>query len=385
MKQGLYVHIPFCKQICHYCDFNKVLLEGQPVDAYIRALSTEGKWRVENGRYHADTFYIGGGTPTALNSEQLQQLFLGLKKAGVHWDEMSEVTVEVNPDGVTDEQLRVLREAGVNRLSIGVQTFDAELLQQIGRTHGAEDVERLIHRVRDQGFNNVSIDLMYALPAQTDEQWRATVEKAISLDPDHISAYGLKIEPKTQFHNWKKAGKLTPMDEDDEADMYEWLIQRLADAGFLQYEISNFSKPNKESRHNLLYWENEPYLALGAGSHGYIGGSRYSNIGPIPHYLKSIEEKKLPTRKSEALSMTEQMEEEMFLGLRLNRGVRADRFREKYGIHMAELYRNVLPELIDDGLVEWRDNHLRLTERGQLLGNEVFEKFLLPKDTHLIR
>ncbi|MBM7633771.1 radical SAM family heme chaperone HemW [Geomicrobium sediminis] len=385
MKQGLYVHIPFCKQICHYCDFNKVLVKNQPVDTYVSALLTEGRLRLRGNTYHSNTIYIGGGTPTALSANQLDQLFTNLHKAGISWDEASEVTLEVNPDGVTTEQLKVVRAHGINRLSVGVQTFDTTLLETIGRTHSVADVHALLEKARGLGFNNISIDLMYALPGQTEDSWLQTVDRAIELQPDHISAYGLKIEPKTQFHNWQKSGQIIAMDQDDEADLYELLINKLEKAGYFQYEISNFAKSGKESRHNLLYWENESYLALGAGAHGYVEHERYQNIGPIPHYLKAIENEELPTRKVDRISKNEQMEEEMFLGLRLRKGVSQANFDRKYEVTMQSVYGEAIERLLRDELVEWNDDCLRLTERGQLLGNEVFAQFLLPKDEEAIR
>ncbi|MBB6448818.1 oxygen-independent coproporphyrinogen-3 oxidase [Geomicrobium halophilum] len=377
MKKGAYIHIPFCQHICHYCDFNKVLIKNQPVDQYIQALQDEGKKRLSGSLQHLDTLYVGGGTPTSLSADQLRTLFTNLQEAGLSWSHQSEVTVEVNPDGVDDSRLYALKDAGVNRLSIGVQTFDPELLETIGRTHDAGDVALTVKRARELGFNNISIDLMFALPGQTLKQWEATIQKAIELEPDHISAYGLKIEAKTQFYNWLQAGKLTKLSEDEEADMYDLLLSNLEDAGYNQYEISNFAKKGKESEHNLLYWRNQPYLALGAGAHGYVEGERYGNLLPIPHYLKTVQKGELPERTRQAVPVKEQMEEEMFLGLRLQEGVCMDRFNHKFSTSFQNVYGDTCAQLIDDGLLTNDNGQLKLTEKGKYLGNEVFASFLI--------
>ncbi|QDI92918.1 oxygen-independent coproporphyrinogen III oxidase [Salicibibacter halophilus] len=376
MKKGAYVHIPFCNQICHYCDFNKVLIKNQPVDDYLEALQAEGETRLNKTVEYMDTLYIGGGTPTSLSAGQLQTLFSNLKRAGLSWDEGSEVTVEVNPDGIDDDRLYTLKNNGVNRISIGVQTFDPELLETLGRTHSVGDVSRTVARARELGFDNISIDLMFALPGQTINQWHTTIEEAVALEPDHISAYGLKIEAKTQFYNWLQAGKLTPLSEDEEADMYDVLLSKLERYGYEQYEISNFATKGKESAHNLIYWRNQPYLGLGAGAHGYQNSERYGNILPIPHYLKSVQKGELPERTRQPVSFNEQMEEEMFLGLRLKEGVHVHRFKEKFGTSFYDVYGQVHAELVEDGLLDEEDGRLRLTEKGKYLGNNVFASFL---------
>ncbi|SDI34478.1 radical SAM family heme chaperone HemW [Natribacillus halophilus] len=377
MKAGTYVHIPFCHQICHYCDFNKVLIKNQPVDEYLAALQREGELRLDGGAHPMDTLYIGGGTPTSLSAEQLQTLFVNLQRAGLSWDEQSEVTVEVNPDGIDEQRLYALKDAGVNRLSIGVQTFSPTLLETIGRTHSVDDVGETISLARELGFNNISIDLMFALPGQTMDQWEETLQQAIVLAPDHVSAYGLKIEAKTQFYNWLQTGQLQPLSEDEEADMYDILLSRLEHSGYGQYEISNFAKTGKESQHNLLYWRNQSYLALGAGAHGYVEGERYGNILPIPHYLKTVQKGTLPERSREAVSIQAQMEEEMFLGLRLQEGVHIPHFNHKFNTSFHDIYGDAYRHLINDGLLQDEGGRLTLTEKGKLLGNEVFASFLL--------
>ncbi|GAJ99090.1 LOW QUALITY PROTEIN: radical SAM protein [Geomicrobium sp. JCM 19055] len=362
-----------------------MLVKNQPVDAYVSALLTEGAYGFVGIRITPIRFTLEEEHQRRCQRTNWISCLQTCIKQGLAGMKRVEVTLEVNPDGVTTEQLEVVRTHGINRLSVGVQTFDPTLLETIGRTHSVADVHALLEKARGLGLNNISIDLMYALPGQTEASWLQTVDRAIELQPDHISAYGLKIEPKTQFHNWQKSGQIVAMDQDDEADLYELLINKLEKAGYFQYEISNFAKAGKESRHNLLYWENESYLALGAGAHGYVEHERYQNIGPIPHYLKAIENEELPTRKVDRISKNEQMEEEMFLGLRLRKGVSQANFDRKYEVTMQSVYGEAIERLLRDGLVEWNGDCLRLTERGQLLGNEVFAQFLLPKDEEAIR
>ncbi|KHF41915.1 radical SAM family heme chaperone HemW [Halalkalibacter okhensis] len=376
MVTAAYVHIPFCEHICHYCDFNKVFLKNQPVDEYIEALLEEMrrtmKYTPASG---LRTVYIGGGTPTALSAEQLNTLLKGMKEALPLYD-VEEYTIEVNPDSIEEEKLEVLKANRINRLSIGVQTFNESLLKEIGRTHTKSSVEDAIRRSRQAGFTNISLDLMFGLPSQQPAHFTETIKEAINLDIEHISAYSLKVEEKTVFYNRQRQGKLTLPPEEDEVMMYQQLLHRTKEAGLIQYEISNFAKRGYESKHNLVYWNNEEYYGFGAGAHGYVNGVRHQNHGPIPKYLKAIEQGELPTFQTHQVSAIERIEEAMFMGLRKREGVNIAQFEKRYGQSLLNIFANEIDHLKQRGLVRSRDGAIQLTEEGLLLGNEVFEQFI---------
>ncbi|WP_216830073.1 radical SAM family heme chaperone HemW [Alkalihalobacterium elongatum] len=378
MPTAIYVHIPFCEHICHYCDFNKVFLQGQPVDEYIQAIDNELEAAADN--YFTapiETIYIGGGTPTALSAKQLEKLLFSLHNHFSLTKDLKEWTVEVNPGGVTDDQLYVLREFGVNRLSIGVQTFDPNLLKQIGRTHQPQDIYRTIDLARQKGFDNITVDLMFGLPKQTIQSFEDTLKDAFSLEIEHFSAYSLKVEEKTVFYNLLRKGKLPLPTEDEEAVMYERLIEQMNKHGYYQYEISNFAKRGYESKHNLIYWNNEEYFGIGAGAHGYINGVRYANIGPVQKYIQSINDTKKARIEAHQLTQNEKMEEEMFMGLRKLEGVSQRRFYERFGVNLMDLYHKQIEDLIQSQLIEVDNDKVRLTRKGVFLANEVFEQFLV--------
>ncbi|HLQ98128.1 MAG TPA: radical SAM family heme chaperone HemW [Candidatus Dormibacteraeota bacterium] len=377
MMRGMYIHIPFCHQICHYCDFNKVFFKNQPVDEYIEALGKELQYMKEEGISFEklETVFIGGGTPTSLSAQQLERLLMIIRKY-VHVDQLIEFTTEANPDELTTDKLAVLKAGGINRLSLGVQSFDEDLLKQIGRTHNPEDPVRVIQEARAIGFDNISIDLMYALPNHTIETWQHTLTKAFELNLEHFSGYSLIVEPKTVFYNLMNKGKLPLPGEDIEAEMLDMLIEQMEAHGYHQYEISNFAKPGKASVHNLLYWQNEEYAGVGAGAHGYLNGVRYSNIGPISHYMKAVEEGKRPILQTHTVTKTEAMEEEMFLGLRKVNGVSSAHFEEKFQCSLKEVYGEELKLLIDRALLYEEDGYYKLTKVGLFRGNEVFQQFL---------
>lgn len=375
-----YIHIPFCEHICYYCDFNKVFLEGQPVDEYIQSLLKEIQLTKEQyPSQTTETIYIGGGTPTSLSAKQLAVLLEGVRKS-LPFDEKNEFTVEANPGDLTQEKLQVMKEFGVNRLSMGVQTFDDQLLKKIGRKHTAQDVYDTMAFLEKENFSNVSIDLIYALPGQTLEMFRDTLHKALELDLPHYSLYSLILENKTMFMNWVRQGRLQLPSEEIEAQMFEETIIAMEKGNRHQYEVSNFSKPGMESQHNLVYWNNEHYYGFGAGASGYLGHTRYRNSGPIQHYLKPLREGLLPTVEIETLSRSNQMEEEMFLGLRKKSGVSKQKFETKFKQPIEKIYGSVLDKLIQKELLEDKNGYLLLTEKGLFIGNDVFEEFLLEKE-----
>ena len=285
MIKAAYIHIPFCEHICHYCDFNKVFLKGQPVDEYLDALEKEMKLTLSlSPSNELKSIFVGGGTPTALNVHQLEKL-CNIIRDQLSFTENVEFTFEANPGDLSSEKLKILYDSGVNRLSFGVQTFNNDLLKKIGRTHEAKDVFHSVDAAKKIGFDNISLDLIYSLPGQTIDDFKQTLDISFSLETTHFSGYSLIIEPKTVFYQLMNKGKLQVPDEDEEAAMYEMLIEQMEKHGYPQYEISNFAKKGYESHHNLTYWNNEPYFGFGAGAHSYLNGVRRSNFGPLKKYM----------------------------------------------------------------------------------------------------
>ncbi|MFJ7933604.1 radical SAM family heme chaperone HemW [Sporosarcina sp. NPDC096371] len=375
--RGMYIHIPFCHQICHYCDFNKVFFKNQPVDAYIESIGQELAIMRQQGISFKDleTVFLGGGTPTSLSEKQLDRL-LTIIHDYVDVSSLKEFSTEANPDELTYGKLTVLKSGGVDRLSIGVQSFDSDLLKRIGRTHGPDDAERVVREARKAGFDNISIDLIYGLPDQTIVQWQDTLDRAAALELPHYSGYSLIVEPKTVFYNLMNKGRLPLPGEDIETEMFSMLINQMEKQGRMRYEISNFAVLGSESIHNLIYWENDGYAGVGAGAHGYVDGIRYSNIGPITKYMEKTTAGERPVQQTHVVTEIEAMEEEMFLGLRKSNGVSITLFQKKFGKSLEDVYGETLQTLMKDGLVERMGDVIKLTHRGVYRGNDVFQQFL---------
>ncbi|MGP4067677.1 radical SAM family heme chaperone HemW [Halobacillus sp. B29] len=371
-----YIHIPFCQQICHYCDFTKFFYNEKLADEYLEALEKEIHTYVPGEKAVVQTIFVGGGTPTVVTHKQLRKL---LDMIHNHFDIASceEYTFEANPGDLDLEKVQMLKDYGVNRISLGVQVFDDDMLEKIGRVHRVKDVYTNIDRLLQVGLSNVSIDLMYALPGQSVKDFEKTIDEALQFGLPHYSSYSLQIEPKTVFYQRYNKGTLVKPPEEDEAQMYEMLQEKLAANGVQQYEISNFAKPGFESKHNLTYWNNEYYYGIGAGSHGYLPGKRTINIRPLPAYVKQAMQNGKPVLHEEPIGVKEQMEEEMFLGLRKTSGVSLTRFREKYNCDAEEVFGEAFPSLKKRGLIEQQSDKIHLTPRGRILGNEVFQEFLI--------
>ncbi len=376
--QAAYIHIPFCQHICHYCDFNKVFIERQPVDQYLEYLEKEIVNTVQKVPFEQlKTIFVGGGTPTALNMEQTKKLLDIINRRLRPFAPNCEVTFEANPGDLPKEKLNLLLEGGVNRISFGVQTFRDELLEKIGRKHTREDAFVAIREAQEVGFTNINIDLIYALPGQTIEDVKETLNIAFTLGVQHFSAYSLIVEPKTVFYNLMNKGKLRLPGEEHEAKMYEMVMGEMEKHGYHQYEISNFSKEGHESRHNLTYWNNETYYGFGAGAHSYVNGERIQNVGPLKQYFAKIDETGFPYLDVHKVTEKERMEEELFLGLRKTKGVSKKAFQQKFGVKMEDIFANQLVHNKVHGLLEEKDGHVCLTRTGKLLGNEVFQSFLV--------
>lgn len=367
-----YVHIPFCTQICYYCDFSKVFIKNQPVDAYLQALIREFRsYDITELR----TLYIGGGTPTSISAVQLDYLLTELIR-DLNLNTLEEFTIEANPGDLTVDKIEVLQKSAVNRVSLGVQTFNDKHLKRIGRSHNEAQIYSTIDALKTAGFQNISIDLIYALPGQTMDDVRSNVAKALSLNIPHLSLYSLILEHHTVFMNKMRRGKLHLPTEDLEAEMFEYIISEMERNGFEHYEISNFTKPGFESRHNLMYWDNVEYYGVGAGASGYLDGIRYRNRGPIQHYLKGVSEGNARLSE-EVLSKNEMMEEELFLGLRKKEGVSIGKFEQKFGTSFEKRYGQIVQEFQSDGLLKENNGFIQMTKKGLFLGDTVAEKFIV--------
>ncbi len=378
--RALYIHIPFCTNKCHYCDFTSYVLKGQPVDQYLDALEQEMQRTVaEWPPVEIDTVFVGGGTPTVLTPPQMER-FLKAVRTYFPLAPDVEFTMEANP-GTTDiDKLTAMKEGGVNRISFGVQSFDNGLLERIGRIHSVDDVYRSIENARKVGFTNLSIDLMFGLPGQTVELLRDSVNKAMELGLPHYSIYSLKVEENTLFHKLYERNELPLPPEEEEFNMFILLMDMLKKNGYGHYEISNFAEPGYESRHNSTYWRNEPYYGLGAGAHGYVNRMRHVNLKGITPYIDAAASK-LPRLESFEVAEAEAMEDLMMVGLRLLDGVPASRFSNQFeGQRLEDKFGDVIHKLMNDGLLEAEhtedDIIYRLTDKGVLLGNEVFGAFI---------
>lgn len=379
---GLYLHIPFCQARCSYCDFNTYAGLGALYKPYAEALIREGRWLASMFSLPVATLFLGGGTPTVLPVELLQTVLSAYMDAFVV-EADAEITSEANPGTVSLEYLHALRNLGVNRLSLGAQSFEEQELSMLGRIHSVEQVQLTVERARAAGFDNLSLDLIYGLPSQSLASWEHSVERALALAPQHLSLYCLTLEEETPLHAWVMHGRLPRPDPDLAADMYELADQRLAQAGYQQYEISNWSLPGYECAHNLIYWRNRPYLGFGAGAHSSSGGQRWWNLRPVQAYIDHIT-RGSPTpwpspaaEDGEIIDRSLEMGETMMLGLRLTReGVAEADFRQRFGLSLEEAYGDVIRHLDRSSLLTWRDGRLCLTRRGRLLGNQVFARFL---------
>lgn len=379
MVSSVYIHIPFCEKICYYCDFTKFFYEEKMADQYLAALANEMSTYLTTPKQEMKTVFVGGGTPTALNLTQLEFLLKTIDHH-VNISQVIEYTFEANPGDLDEDKIKLLKSYGVNRISMGAQVFDDQLLEDLGRLHRIKDVDENIAALKKHGITNISIDLMYGLPGQTVENFKQSVIKALSYDLPHYSSYALQIEPKTIFHQRYLKGKLQKPPEETEAQMYEFLLEKMNGHGKTQYEISNFAEPGYESMHNLTYWNNDYYYGFGAGAHGYLPGNRIINLRPFPAYLKAANETGEPVLHYETIGKKEQIEEELFLGLRKRSGVDRELFQKKFSYDISDLYGEEIAWLKERRWLEETETGIRITEQGQLFGNEVFQQFLLDKN-----
>lgn len=384
---GLYIHIPFCRQKCFYCDFPSFAGQEKKIDRYLQALEQEfallrqrlyqkDNVRDTESKFAPRTIYIGGGTPTALNAHQLEKL-LEIVQKYVAVAEAEEFTVEMNPGTVEREKLLLLQQAGVNRLSVGVQSFDDNCLRKIGRIHTAQEAADTIELAHNLGFDNISLDLIYGLPQQDREILIKSVERALTLPVQHISIYGLQLEEGTAFQRMADMGKLQlPTDELVEA-MHDYIVEKLPEVGYQRYEISNYALPGYESKHNLSYWQDVDYLGLGSGAHSYWQGTRYENPSSIDDYISALEAGRLPATLEEQVDRQAHMEEYCFLGLRTAAGIDKNLFQQKFGVDLFTVYGRTIEKLVAQDLLQHTARGIALTPLGMKYGNQVFGEFLL--------
>lgn len=374
-SKALYIHIPFCKKKCYYCDFPSFCGKDHLTKNYIEALSEEIISRAS--KFNISTIFIGGGTPTFLNYEEILTLGKTIEKLNIAKD--CEFTVECNPGTLTEEKLEALKQIGVNRLSIGLQSTHNNHLKAIGRIHTYEEFKSNYYLARELGFNNISIDLIFALPDETLEEWRQDILEVIKMEPEHISCYSLIIEEGTPFHKLYNMGKLNLPDEEIEREMYRSTLELLTKSGYEQYEISNFSKKNKESKHNLVYWTLKDYIGCGTGAHSYVQGIRYRNVETIEEYINLMNTRGNAMVESHKNSIEDDIEEFIFMGMRKIKGIDENEFKNRFGREIDELYRDVIIKYESEKLLERKNSRIFFTKRGVELSNRVLTDFILDK------
>lgn len=392
---GLYIHIPFCARKCPYCDFNTYAGLESLHDTTVDALCIEmERWGPRLAGRTVSTVFVGGGTPTVLTAAQLERIFGAVHRCFTV-DAGAEITCEANPGTVDQAKFGVLRSLGVNRLSMGVQSFQPAELHFLGRIHSVEDVGQAFATARKAGFDNINLDFIFGLPGQTEASWCDTLERALALAPEHLSLYSLIVEPNTPLFHWVENGSVPEPDEDQAALHYERAMERLAAGGYIQYEVSNWARrtgacrddetPELASRHNLIYWRNDDYLGIGPGAHSHLRteeGSvqverRWGNRKPVPSYGKRMRAGDSVEDFAEEITPPVGMGETMMLGLRLVReGVPLDRFTALHGRSLSDAFGTEVDRLCGDGLLTVDARRVRLTPRGLMVGNQVFARFL---------
>lgn len=364
---GLYVHIPFCVKKCKYCDFVSFDDKARARERYIDCLIDEMK---EYRGISCDTVFIGGGTPTSSDARELERMLAAIRE-NFDVSKNAEITCEANPGTLNEEKLEALKMGGVNRLSIGVQSFDDEELKKIGRIHTSKEADGAIALARKCGFDNISVDLMSALPGQSFESFKKTLAHAAELRPEHISCYSLILEEGTPLFDEYERGELELPDEDTEREMYDYACKYLKKCGYDRYEISNFAKPGKKSKHNLKYWQCDEYIGIGAAAHSYYGGKRFCNTSDLEEYLSG----KRRSGDAGELSREDKIEEFMIMGLRKTDGVSRAEFKKRFGLDVDELFGDVIEKFVSGGFLEDKNGFIRLTDVGVSVSNSIMCEF----------
>ncbi len=372
-KLGIYVHIPFCRQKCSYCDFYSVNWNDESENKYVEAVLNEIKGYKErlNGQYVADSVFFGGGTPTIIKPESLYKIMEALRDL-IEVNKNSEISMEANPNTLTFEKLREYREIGINRLSIGVQSLNDDILKKIGRVHDSRQAIESIDRAKSAGFSNINTDVMFNIPGQEVSDIEDTISRLIERNIEHISFYSLKLEKGTPMYALEKNNKIVMPDEEYEREMYYAGRSLMERNNFLQYEISNFSKNGFECRHNLKYWSQDVYIGLGPSAHSFMDGVRYSNPADLKMYCVSGFNRIVHER----MNYEDLMFEYIMLRLRLSEGVDIHEFNSRFSTDFIKIYQEQISHLGKNNLIELSDGHIKLTEKGMDISNYVFEKFM---------
>ncbi|MFB3895643.1 MAG: radical SAM family heme chaperone HemW [bacterium] len=368
MQLGVYIHIPFCLKKCSYCDFNSYPNKQHLVDDYIASVLKEISNLKSQISNRISTIYFGGGTPSLVHPEYICKLISVLTDK----PDKIEITLEANPGTIDLDKLKQYKQAGINRISLGIQSFDETVLKSMGRVHRVSDNIAGFQAAREAGFDNLSLDLIFGYPSQTIESWKETVKQIIAWRPEHISSYGLTIEPETRLYQEIQLRKVVPLEEEIELEMYQYAIQQFKQAGYIHYEISNFARPGRECRHNLNYWNDTDYLGFGAGAHSYWDGERFWNLDSPEEYIQKIQSGQSPRMGSERLEGKRKMAEYAMLSLRTMQGLELNKFHQKFQQEFIEIFKTELLPLFDSGLLEQDTQFIRLTDKGILLSNEVF-------------
>jgi len=374
---SLYLHIPYCERKCGYCDFNSHPIKGEQPEDYPTAILKEIEWASKSveSEHEVPTIFFGGGTPTSLPAEDLAKILDGCFRffnVAIN----AEITVEANPGTITPGYFKQIRNAGFNRVSIGAQSFIPHELELLERIHGPEAIGRTIEQAKNEGFDNVSVDLMFALPNQTLDDWDYSLKQAIQLNPNHISAYNLTFEPKTAFYSYLESGKLIPPDDERQLTLFKHTLKSMAEAGYDQYEISNFAKSGKECRHNINYWHNGNYIGLGAGASGYWGGKRRKNINSPVKYIEQTLKSGQAIDFEETPDQNTSIGETMMLGLRLSDGIHLGDFENRYGVSLSDQFPKQLKYLKSEDLIQMNESHIRLSKKGFFLADSVILEFM---------
>jgi putative oxygen-independent coproporphyrinogen III oxidase len=373
MSLGLYLHIPFCASICSYCNFNRGLYDAALKGRYVAALEREIRLAGDGSR--ADTIFFGGGTPSLVEPGEIAQLVRACKES-FDLAPDAEVTLETNPETVTVDRMAGFLEAGVTRVSLGVQSLDDAELGRLGRTHDASRARRAVHAIREAGLSNLSLDLMLWLPGQAMTTWQRTVDGLVELAPEHASLYLLELYPNAPLREAMARASWSLAPDDDAADMYLWAMEQLDAAGYEQYEISNVARPGRQSRHNLKYWEDGEWLGLGCGAHTTRAARRARNIAGTDEYIRRIETGTSPIAEERCRDGDEQLEDALFTGLRLAGGLDLSALRRRYGVNIWERYGDALAPHVAAGRLVLADDRLRLTRAGMLVANDVMTVFV---------
>ena len=375
-QAGIYIHVPFCRSRCSYCDFATGKYEADLAERYVGTLAKETKSFSEEAKQPVDTIYFGGGTPSLLNAAQLDTLLTSVRECFTV-SPVAEITMEMNPGTVTPEKLVDFKTLGVNRASFGAQTFNDSELARLGRSHTAQETRQTFRYLRDAGFDNVSFDLIAGLPGQTLEGWTGNLDEAFALGPEHLSFYLLEVHQGTPLADHIRRGIQPKPDEDLAAEMYEIMLERAAATGFEHYEISNLSLPGYQSRHNTKYWTGAPYYGFGCSAHSYDGEfRRWANERDIGRYLKMIEQDNCAVVEEIELKQHDRQAEAVFLGLRMMNGFSIEQYREHFGADIRETHATDLARFCEAGLIELNGGMVKLTRAGALMSNEVFAAFV---------